>query len=245
MHPAFSQIDHRPWPLPAGVWGIAQNWMDLAFIHYAVEAEVLRRMLPRGVELELFGGNAWVGVVPFEMVGVTHRWVYGVASMPRFPEVNVRTYVTDGKRPGVWFLSLDADSAAAVMVGRRRYGLPYHSARMAMTRKEGWIGFASHRRSGPGELEARYRPVGPVFYPKPGTFEHWAMERYCLYNLDPAGGLVRVQIHHKAWPVQEGRLEMSRCTLLEAVGLGTPSEGPVCHFSSGVEAVTYGIERVG
>lgn len=242
MHPAFLQTDHRPWPLPTGAWGIAQSWMDLAFIHYPVEAEGLRRLLPAGVELETFDGKAWVGMVPFEMAGVTHRWVYGLASLPRFPELNVRTYVTDGKTSGVWFLSLDADSAAAVIMGRRQYGLPYHSARMAMARKDGWIGLVSQRRGGEAVFDGRYRARGPVFYPKPGTFEHWATERYCLYVTSPSGRLVRVQIHHQAWPVQEAVLEVKRCSMLEAAGLKRPEVEPVCHFSSGVHAVTYGRE---
>ena len=34
-----------------------------------------------------------------------------------FPELNVRTYVTLGGKPGVWFLSLDAANRLAVWAG--------------------------------------------------------------------------------------------------------------------------------
>ena len=33
-----TQIDHRPWPLPAGPWQMRQSWHDLLFAHWPVEA---------------------------------------------------------------------------------------------------------------------------------------------------------------------------------------------------------------
>ena len=51
----------------------------------------------------------------------------------RFHETNVRTYVHAGGRdPGVWFFSLDASSALAVMAARALLGLPYRYARIGM-----------------------------------------------------------------------------------------------------------------
>ena len=46
----------------------------------------------------------------------------------------MRTYVTAGGKPGIWFVSLDAASRVAVFAARRAYRLPYVHAHMARQR---------------------------------------------------------------------------------------------------------------
>ena len=49
-------------------------------------------------------------MVPFRMAGVMRRPFPDLPYMSSFPELNLRTYVTAGRKPGVWFFSLDAAS---------------------------------------------------------------------------------------------------------------------------------------
>jgi uncharacterized protein YqjF (DUF2071 family) len=109
------------------------QWLDLAFIHFEADAAELRKLLPVGVELDLYEGKAWIGIVPFRMEGVTRRGWPAPAWLCDFPEINVRTYVTaEGKR-GVWFLSLDATNPLAVWTARTFFYAPYFTARVALT----------------------------------------------------------------------------------------------------------------
>ena len=39
------------------------------------------------------------------MSGVRFRGTLPVPGLSSFPELNVRTYVTDGEKPGIWFFS--------------------------------------------------------------------------------------------------------------------------------------------
>ena len=104
---------HRPWPMPQGPWVMTQSWNDLLFAHWAVPPSLIAAKLPPGLELDLFDGRAWIAVVPFWMSNVTPRGVPPLPGLSTFPELNVRTYVTvGGKRPGVFFFSLDADQSA-------------------------------------------------------------------------------------------------------------------------------------
>ena len=64
------------------------------------------------------------------MEGVRPQWWPRAAGLS-FLETNVRTYVSYGGRPGVYFLSLDAAHWIAVQTARRFWGLPYHYARMS------------------------------------------------------------------------------------------------------------------
>ncbi len=110
MHPSLKEIDHRPWPLPASPWKWRQSWLDLAFLHYPVANQELEKRLPAGVELDLYEGTAWLGLVPFMMSGVMRRPFPDMPYFSAFPELNLRTYVVVDGKPGVWFFSLDAHS---------------------------------------------------------------------------------------------------------------------------------------
>jgi len=114
---------------------MAQTWHDLLFAHWPLPPGALRPLVPPGLMLDTFEGCAWIGVIPFRMSGVRLRRLPAVPGTAAFPELNVRTYVTDkpredGGKPGVWFFSLDAASALAVRVARAWFSLPYHRATM-------------------------------------------------------------------------------------------------------------------
>ena len=77
MHPALNQTAHRPWPLPAGPWVMAQSWHDLLFAHWPIDVAELRTTLrphiPDALAIDTFEDQAWIGVVPFRMSGVRLR----------------------------------------------------------------------------------------------------------------------------------------------------------------------------
>lgn len=84
--------------------------------------------------------------------------------LSRFPELNVRTYVAYGGRPGIYFFSLDAARLAAVAAARRAYRLPYFHAEMSARHEGETVHHESKRlpSSGPSsELRVSYGPTGP------------------------------------------------------------------------------------
>jgi uncharacterized protein YqjF (DUF2071 family) len=114
MHPALRATAHRPWPIPPGPWTSRQSWCDLLFAHWPVPARSLRALVPEPLRIQEYRGAAWLGIVPFQMRGVAPRPLPDIPGISAFPELNVRTYVEYGGKPGVWFLSLDATNALAV-----------------------------------------------------------------------------------------------------------------------------------
>ena len=91
-----SDDSHRPWARPAGAWRMAMRWHDLLFAHWPVQADVLRPLVPAGLEIDTHSGTAWLGVIPFRMTSVRLRGVPALPWVSAFPELNVRTYVTAG-----------------------------------------------------------------------------------------------------------------------------------------------------
>ena len=131
------------------------RWSELLFAHWAVEPEVLRPFIPAGLELELFEGRAWIGLVPFRMSDVAPRMVPAVPGISEFLELNVRTYVTTGGKRGVWFFSLDAASRLAVRAARTFFHLPYYHADMDLQVDGAKVSYRSERRSGAARRPTR------------------------------------------------------------------------------------------
>ena len=97
---------------------MTQTWHDLLFAHWPVDAAALRALVPASVELDLFDGTAWLGIVPFYMTNVAPRLVPALPWVSAFPGLNVRTYVIVGNKPGVFFFSLDAGNPLTVGAAR-------------------------------------------------------------------------------------------------------------------------------
>lgn len=237
-HPALLQTAHRPWPLPTVPWAWRQVWLDLAFIHFVADADELRRMLPPMVELDLFEGEAWVGIVPFRMEGVTKRGWPAPALISNFAEINVRTYVTNGGKPGVWFFSLDVVNPLVVWAARRFFHLPYHRAKIEMKVTDcGWR-YSLHR--GSREFDATYSGGDPA-PSSAGDFPFWATERYCLYSAAPDGRCFRAEVQHAKWPLQTANLDLRTNTMCP-FGLGERHPGIL--FSPRLDVVVWPLEQI-
>ncbi len=221
------------------------RWHDLLFAHWPLAPDVLRLHIPADLALDTYEGHAWLGVVPFRMSGVRPRGVPALLWFSAFPELNVRTYVTAGGKPGVWFFSLDAANPIAVEGARRLFHLAYFRARMRCVERAGWIHYRCRRTdrrpasdqplaqrfAGQGEFVGRYQPVGEEFQARPGTLEYFLTERYCLYAADGRGRVYRGDIHHAPWALQRAEAEISVNTMPAADGFTLPDSPPLLHFA--------------
>jgi uncharacterized protein YqjF (DUF2071 family) len=242
----LNEIAHRPWPMPASPWLMTQTWHDLLFAHWPIDVAQLRAKVPAAFEIDLFDGQAWIAVVPFRMSNVAPRGVPALPWLSAFPELNVRTYVRFGDRPGVFFFSLDATNPLAVAVARTVVHLPYFTADMECTAEDGWIRYRSertHKRNTPARFAARYRPSSTPVPPAAGTLEYFLTERYCLYTTDGRGRPCTLDIHHPPWPLQQAVAEFDVNTMAEAGGLQLPSVAPLLHFSARQDMVAWGLRR--
>jgi uncharacterized protein len=257
MNPALARTSHRPWPMPQTPWIMAQRWHNLLFAHWPVDASELRALLPPRLDLDLHQGQAWLGVVPFRMSGVRLRFTPSLPWLSSFPELNVRTYVTHGGKPGVWFFSLDAANSVAVSIARAWFHLPYFRARMSCRSSatlssrtnpgsNATIAYRSiriHRAAPPACLECVYRGDGPPFEPQPGSLDYFLTERYCLYAADPQCNLFRGEIHHPPWSLQTTEeVTFHSNTMAQAAGVTLPTVAPLLHFAKRQDMVAWSPE---
>jgi uncharacterized protein YqjF (DUF2071 family) len=240
-HAILEVTSHRPWPLPSGPWIMTQTWNDLLFAHWPIARSVIRPLVPPSFELDLFDGQAWLGVVPFHMTNVAPRLVPALPFVSAFPELNVRTYVRVADRPGVFFFSLDAGSAVAAGAARTLLNLPYFTAQMTVTpRPDGSVHYESRRSSSTeAQFSAVYRGLGDRRPPARGTLEYFLTERYCLYAVNHRHVAYRLDIHHPPWPLEAATAELARNTMADAAGIRLPSQAPLLHFAKRQDMVCW------
>ncbi|MBX3083995.1 MAG: DUF2071 domain-containing protein [Anaerolineae bacterium] len=238
---------HRPYPLVTGPWIMRQTWSDLAFLHWSLPVEQMRALVPASLPLDTFEGEAWLGIVPFKMEYVSLRGCPNVPKLSFFPELNVRTYVKVGGKPGVYFFSLDAGNPIAVSLARRWFRLPYYHADMATHRDGNTVYYDSrrtHRGAPPAAFKAHCHATSGVEIAAPGSLEHWLTERYCLYTTDPHGAVLRGEIHHQQWPLQTGEVDIEANTLVEPLGLTLSKQPRWCHVVHTIKMVAWNLRRV-
>jgi uncharacterized protein YqjF (DUF2071 family) len=233
--------------MPDSPWLMTQTWHDLLFAHWPIDAAALRAKVPAAFDIDMFEGQAWLGILPFRMTNVAPRAVPALPWISAFPELNVRTYVRVGDRTGVYFFSLDATNPIAVGVARVVVHLPYFTASMECVERDGWIEYRSersHQSQPPARLAGRYRSLGAARPPEPGTLEHFLTERYCLFTLDGSGHPCTLDIHHPPWPLQAAEAHFDANTMAEANGFELPPASPLLHFSQRQDMVAWSLRKL-
>ena len=223
---------HRPWPLPAGPWVMFQCWRDLLFAHWALPAQALAPHIPPPLMLEQFDGSAWLGLTPFLIDDLHARGIPPIPGLSRFPELNLRTYVRHRERSGIFFFSLDAANAAAVLAARALYRLPYRNAAMTIDRDGEWIRYRSRRADGNAAFEGRYRPTGEEFEPQPGSLEQFLVERYAFHTVLRDGRVLSCDIHHPPWTLRVAEADIDLNTIPAAAGILMPDTPTLLYFSA-------------
>jgi uncharacterized protein YqjF (DUF2071 family) len=68
------------------------NWGNIIMANYAIDPEILKPFLPKGVELDLYNGKAYVSLVGF-MFKKTKLFNIPIPFFGTFEEINLRFYV--------------------------------------------------------------------------------------------------------------------------------------------------------
>lgn len=231
---------------PSGWPMMYQSWGKLLFMHWPIPGGLLRPLLPERLEIDTCEGQAWIGVIPFNMWGIRPVLMPAVPGLSDSHELNVRTYVHLDGVPGVWFFSLDASNPAAVSAARFLYHLPYYRARMRLLEEAGAIRFTSERRhlgAPAATFEASWTVGEALPESEPHSLEFFLTERYCLYAAGKRH-LYRARIHHPPWPLHRAALISYSSTMVMAQGLPEPDEPPLLHHAEELRVEVWPPERV-
>lgn len=250
-------VEHRPWLPPDSHWLLSQNVNDVLLAHFAIEPATLRRLVPEELTLELYDGVAWLTISPFSVSHVRPRGVPPLPGLSFFPQINVRTYVTIGGKPGLYFLSVDTKNLSTVWFARMFFRMQYWHSSIQVSgatiesRKgpSSEIQFRAERLHGPAALQGAakldvvYTPEGEVEKARAGSLDKFLAERYCVYSWHRRR-VYRTEVHHQPWPLQRAQVDMRTNSIAEPLGLVLPGQPELCHFSRSVKMLAWAPERV-
>lgn len=223
---------HRPFPMPERPWKYYQEWHDVLFAHWRVPFESVQELIPQGIDIDLYEGEAWVSLVAFEVKKLRPHFLPPFPPVSDFIEINMRTYVLRHQKPGIYFFSLEAHKAASAWLGRVATGLPYMKTKA--THPQGIYNSFNARRG--FHMQVKYTP-GESIQEKSGL-DKWLTERYCLF-LERNGKIVGNDVHHFEWPLQSVDVKQLKLHY-QYKNLVIEEMAELYHYSKGVFVPTWG-----
>lgn len=219
---------------------LSAEWRHLLLINYAAPADLLARFLPKGVELDLYRGQALVSLVGFRFL---HTRLLGRVPIPfhtDFDELNLRFYVLrrmpDGEvRRGVVFVREYVPRFAIAATARLLYQEPYRSVPMRHDLRLGGgtpsaaysvrVGGAWHTISGEG--------AGPAVSATEDPEAAFIVEHYWGYTRRTPERTGEYRVVHVPWAVQrvaDARFEGDASAVYGPEWTAVLSQGPVSAF---------------
>jgi uncharacterized protein YqjF (DUF2071 family) len=226
-------------PVPVQRAVMVQTWENLVYLHWAYEPEQVQSLLPKGLLVDTFAGNAYVGLIPFQMRGIGVPHLPAVPYLGTFPEVNVRTYVIRNGIPGVWFFSLDINRMLPTFVARTTYSLPYCFGKVShgvqQVDNTSVVETLVQRRWPHGvEASTELRVEVGNKIDVPSDFEHFLSARWGLYSQTLRKKIRYAPVSHEPWPLHRATALHIDDSLVQAAGLPTPTGEVHALFSPGV-----------
>lgn len=205
-------------------------------LHWRIPVEQLRPFIPARLILDSLEGSAWVSLVAFTMEQIRPRLLPAIPALSNFHELNLRTYVSYEGKPGVYFLSIEAEKSISAFVARGLSGLPYRKAAMNRNINGTAQDYVSSNDKTDFYLRTTFTTGSALQHKKDADL--WLTERYCLYA-KTGTDLFRYDIHHEAWPLLE--VAVTQLELNYHIGDFNFSAAPpnLIHYSPGVQVLAW------
>ncbi|MEX2501780.1 MAG: DUF2071 domain-containing protein [Trueperaceae bacterium] len=216
---------------------LSADWRHLLMLNYAVDPDLLRPFVPRGTELDAWGGTCYVSVVGFLMRGTRVLGV-PVPFHRDFEEVNLRFYVRrrapEGWRRGVVFVQEIVPRRAIAAVARLRFNEPYRAMPMrhridatdGELRPNGTVAYEWRLR---GRWHAlRGTVTGSPQRPEAGSEHEFITEHHWGYTAQRDGGSLEYLVEHDPWRVWSVHDALLDCDVSAVYGsrFAGPLQGP-------------------
>jgi uncharacterized protein YqjF (DUF2071 family) len=207
-----------------------QGWTNLTFFHWSCEPSFLQRRLPARLQIDTFEGRAWLGLTPFLLTNLRPPFCPPLPWISTFPEMNLRTYVLGPAGPGIWFFSLDAQRALAVIGARATFGLPYYWSSMSVRVQADAVEYFSQR--GGCLVRAHVKKLEPI--DSPSDLDIFLTARFRLYSLF-GGKLLTAHVEHEPWPLRKAEVIEFQETIRQWARLSSCDGTMLVHHSPGVQ----------
>ncbi len=228
----LSEISHRPFELPTGQWKYYQEWNNALFLHWEIPFESMRKYVPAHLNIDGFEGKYYISLVAFTMQKIRPKNLPAVKFISDFQEINLRTYIDNGNKKGVYFFNIEAAKLLSAFIARNLSGLPYEKSNI----KRKGNTYNSNNPIKGFALNTEFEVKDKILVKS--ALDKWLTERYCLY-LESKSGLFRYYIHHKEWELKN--VVLNKINLKYQVGdINLNDKQPdLMHYSDGVKVIAW------
>ncbi len=235
MNNMVQKTIHRPTPLPKKPWVMTQMLRDVFFMHWPVEMDTIKGLLPESLEPDMYEGMAWVSIVPFRVEPMRMRGLPPIPGLNSYLELNVRTYVIHRHIPGIFFLNIHTDKLPIILGARLLTGLPYSKRNMKYQMEN--ESFIFHSGS---DFKATLNVNPDRGFEERDPLKTWLVERYSMFSVKNKG-LYRGDIHHLPWQIWHATGSIEQNTLLPI----KTEQNPIIHFAPRQPMLIYPLTRIG
>ncbi len=191
---------------------LTAEWLNLVLLNYVVPQSLLEPFVPKGTELHLLRGEAYVSVVGFMFANTRVRGI-AIPFHRTFEEVNLRFYVRRSvggeERHAVTFIREIVPRFAIMMAARLVYNEPYlrlpMSHRLELNSSERRRAEYRWGRDGGVTGAVVGDGLGRTEIPPPDSDEAFMTQRHWGYTRQRDGSTVEYRVTHPVWRV--GRME--------------------------------------
>lgn len=234
----LNDTSHRPYEIPAGNWAYYQEWNRALFLHWIVPYELLRKYVPESLNIDKINGQCYISLVAFTMEKIRPRLLPSIDFISDFDEINVRTYIDNDKKKGVYFLNIEAGKSISAFVAKTISGLPYEKAKINRTDKL----YESVNLKKVFNLQAEFNTLTQKIASKT-ELDRWLTERYCLY-LNKENQFYRYDIHHKEWELKNVEIQNLNVNYkIGSINLGEKNPDNV-HYSDGIKVLAWKRQQI-
>ena len=183
---------------------LTAHWSDVLLLTFEAPADLVRRLVPAGVEPDRWNGRTHVSLVALGMQRV-RVWGWPVPGFSAHLQVNFRTYIRHHGEPGVWFIREFVPSRLLAAVAWLKFGEPFGTAPIHVHREEQESSVRASYQLGRPELGWHLTIAGSraTHVPPPDSAEHYFKERVLACRTRRDGGLGVFRVEHPPWAVRK------------------------------------------
>lgn len=227
----LKQKNHRPFEYPKNNWTVYQEWNKAVFLHWEVNPDLIKPLLPKGIELDILNGKTWVSLVAFDMNNIGIKNILKPPYISDFQEINIRVYVICNGKPSVYFLSMEANNWLSCKLIKTVSKFPYRYSKM--NRNDSIYQSENNEFNDSFNLEYNIENLSV----KKDETDLWLTERYAVFQ-DYKKHIIEYDVHHIEWPLQKiniKKLEVNYPRFSHLIN-STPDK---IHYSKGVQVLTW------
>lgn len=188
---------------------LSAKWQHLVMINYEIDPSILIPFIPKGTQLDLWNGIAYISLVGFMFLD-TRVNVFSVPFHRNFEEVNLRFYVKkttqEGERRGVVFIKEIVPRWGLAYLARRLFHENYISLPMShlIEQQSEQITVTYNWRFNKQWQHIQLAAHGEPYYPSKGTEAEFITEHYWGYSKQRNGETFEYEVQHPPWRIWEG-----------------------------------------